>query len=211
MTSNDTFIHPTAVVHEDAYIGSDCYIGPFCVIGKDVYIGNRNRFVSHVSIGAEAQHRSLPPDHAGYVKIGNDNIFREFVTVHRSTVRGSQTDIGNMCLFMACSHTPHDAVIEDRVTLCNNVLLGGHTVVMQGATIGLGSIVHQYQVIGSYAMLGMGTIVTKTSVIAPVGVYVGNPAIIIKENKIGIERAGLTRDDIDKEDRRFRLLKPRPD
>jgi UDP-N-acetylglucosamine acyltransferase len=181
-------IHRTAIIDPDAKIGNGNTIGPFCVIGPDVVIGNNNVFTSHVSIGAPAQHRSLSSNHNGLVKIGNGNTFREFVTVHRSSP-GGFTEIADRCYFMACAHVSHDSVVEDDVTMCNNVLLGGHSRVMRGATLGLGAAIHQYQTIGSYAMIGAGTIVPKRADILPGEKYAGNPARHLGINKIGVDKA----------------------
>lgn len=183
----DNEIHPSAVIDASVLMGSGNVIGANVVIGPDVVIGNSNYFYPGCFIGTPAQHRSCPPTHLGSVLIGNLNHFREAVTVHRSTAEGPTT-IGNSGYFMACAHIPHDAVIEDKVTMCNNALLGGHSHVMVGATIGLGSIIHQYQVIGAYSMLGMGTIVPKKTLIMPGYMYAGNPARELKKNVIGLER-----------------------
>lgn len=179
-------VHSTAIVGPDVKMGKDNYIGPYCVLEGDIEIGDRNYFQSHCSVGAPAQHRSYESDHPGKVVIGNDNTIREFSTIHRPI--GKETRIENHCLVMAYAHVSHDTVLEDLVTLSNSVQLGGHTRVMQGATIALGAITHQYSVIGAYAMVGMGTIVTKRSIILPGRTYVGNPAREIGVNKVGLER-----------------------
>ncbi len=180
-------IHPTAIIDPAAQIGFDNKIGPYCVIGPNVSIGHGNTFTSHVSIGQTAQHRTH--GHLGAVRIGNNNTFREFVTVNAGTVR--ETEVGNNCYIMACAHIPHDAIIEDGVTMANCALLAGHTHVMRGATLSLGCIVHQYQVIGSYSILGMGTIVAKYSEIVPGRKFAGSPAKDIGENSVGLQRAEI--------------------
>lgn len=182
-------IHPTAIIHESAIIGDDNEIGPFCVIGPNVVIGHGNKLIAHVCIGAKAQHRSRGS--VGGVVIGSGNVFHEMVTVHAATDT-NPTRVGNDGYFMATSHMSHDCVIEDGVTLCNAVSLGGHVRVMRGATIGLNSSVHQFQVIGAYSMLGMGTIVPKSVRIEPGQCYAGNPARWLRANDIGLKRAGIT-------------------
>lgn len=182
-------IHPTAIIHESAVIGDDNEIGPFCVIGPNVVIGHGNKLIAHVCIGTPAQHRSRGS--VGGVVIGNGNEFHEMVTVHGATDT-HPTQVGNDGYFMATSHIAHDCVIEDGVTLCNAVSLGGHVRIMRGATIGFNSAVHQFQVIGAYSMLGMGTVVPKSARIEPGQCYAGNPARWLRVNEIGLRRAGIT-------------------
>lgn len=195
-------IHPTAIIDPAAQIGFDNKIGPYCVIGPNVSIGHGNTFTSHVSIGQTAQHRTH--GHLGAVRIGNNNTFREFVTVNAGTVR--ETEVGNNCYIMACAHIPHDAIIEDDVTMANCALLAGHTHVMRGATLSLGCIVHQYQVIGSYSILGMAAVVTKDCKILPGGKYVGSPARFMGKNTVGMQRAGIDEESLDAEKKRFYSL-----
>ena len=202
-------IHPTAIVSPYASLGFNNYIGPFCVIGSGVTIGSDNIFTSHVSVGAPPQHRSMPqraPYPVPMVSIGSRNTFREFVTIHGGII-GDVTKVGNSCFIMACAHIPHDAIIEDHVTICNNTVLGGHTTVLEGATLGLGCQVHQYQVIGAYAMLGMGTVVPKGMDILPGRKYAGNPAKDIGINSIGLQRNNVSGDDLIEFGRRFQAVK----
>jgi len=188
-------IHPTAVIYKGAILGHGNSIGPFCVIGSTAVIGNNNRFVSHVAIGGPAQHRAHGNVN-GPIFIGNDNHFSEFVTVHMPTV--SATTVGSRCMIMACAHVSHDSEVQDEVTLSNNVLLGGHTVVMCGATIGLGAVIHQWQLIGHHSMIGMGSVVPKKTPIRPGAVYAGNPIRFVKINSVGLERCGKSQEELSK-------------
>lgn len=180
-------IHPTAIIDPNAILGTDNTFGPYCVVGPNVVIGNGNTFTSHVSVGQPAQHRTNETH--GWTVIGNNNVFREFVTIHAGTVR--KTSIEDNCYIMACAHIPHDAILESDVTMANGALLAGHTHVMQGATLSLGCIVHQYQTIGSYSILGMGTIVTKYSDVVPGRKFAGSPAKDIGDNSVGLQRANV--------------------
>jgi len=188
------FIHPTAIV-ETKNIGTGNYIGPFCYIGPGVTVGNRNTFTSHVSVGHPAQHRATPQntfwkESTQFVTIVDKNVFREFVTIHGGT-EGNTTSVGCENFIMACAHIPHDATIEDFVTMSNGALIGGHTYVMSGATLSLGCEVHQRHVIGAYSIIGMGAVVPKGVPILPGRKYVGNPAKEIGVNSIGLERGGI--------------------
>ena len=191
----NNIIHPTAIIDSTVKIGGNNTIGPYCVIGPNVEIGDCNHIVSHVSIGAPAQHRETFRD-TSTVVIGCDNVIREFVTIHASTT--GHTRVGSGCYLMACSHVSHDTVLEDGVTLANNVLLGGKSYVMKGANLGLGAVVHQRSCIGSWSMLGMGCVITKSMGVLPGYIYVGNPSRQLKKNTVGLERAGVvdTRDEV---------------
>lgn len=182
-------IHPLACVHPEAKLGERNYIGPFCYVTKWAVIGDDNHFVSHCCIGTDAQHRTAQS--YGGVRIGNGNKFHEFANVHRSTNAALPTIVGNGGYFMKGAHIAHDCVLEDDVTLCNDAALGGRTFIMRGATVGLLSAIHQGQVIGSYAMLGMGTIVTKKAIIVPGEKYAGTSKHM-GPNTVGLERAGIT-------------------
>lgn len=181
-------IHQTAIVDEGVQLGENNYIGPYCIITGDTIIGDNNVFISHCSIGQEAEHKSYFGKR-GITVIGNGNRFSEFVTVHRGTVRS--TEIKNNCILLRGSHVGHDTTIDDSVTLSCNVLIGGHSTIMTGCNLGLGSIIHQFSVIGAYSMLGMGCIVPKSKQIEPAMVYVGNPARKLKVNEIGLKRNGI--------------------
>lgn len=183
-----TTIHPTAVVDPSAVIGPNNYIGPFCVIGPGVVVGMGNRFESHCVIGAPPEHRDHMKDY-GVVEIGDNNVFRSFVTIDSGTTEA--TIIGDNCLFLRGSHVGHDAKIQDKANISCSVLIGGHTIVMEGANLGLGAIIHQRQVIGAYSMVGMGTIVTKKCKIKPGDIYAGNPAKYLRRNDVGLARNGI--------------------
>lgn len=198
-------IHPTAIIDPSAKLGAGNYVGPFCVIGPDVEIGDGNRFEAYVSIGLPGQHRTAV-DRGGVV-IGNNNVFREWSTVHAATQLLRPTVVADNGYFMANAHIAHDCLIEDGVTMCNNATLGGHTTVMRGATLGFGATVHQYQVIGAYSMLGMGTIVPKHAEILPGEMYAGNPAKHIGPNTVGLERNGVTAQARKAEHERYRVLR----
>ena len=193
------FIHPTAVVGPHVTLGSGNYIGPYCVLSGKVSIGDDNHFISHVSVGAPPQHRAfkITPesiDDKGLVTIGSRNVFHEFVTVHQPF--HEKTDIGSDCFFMAYAHVPHDAVIEDSVTIANSVQIGGHSHLMRGCNIGLSACIHQFTVIGSYAMVGMGSVVGKH--IIPFNTFAGSGPKRLGVNEVGLKRLGCAPDKIER-------------
>ena len=188
-------IHPTAYIAPDVKIGSGNYIGPYVVIDYGVTIGNGNYFASHCVIGSPAEHKDyfLAP---GKTIIGNNNRIHEFVTVNRGTEK--PTEIKNDIILLRGSHVGHDSVIHDKVTISCNVMIGGHSTILEGANLGLGAVLHQYSVIGHYCMVGMGSVVIKSSKALPGITIAGNPAKWIKKNKIGLKRANITTSELEK-------------
>lgn len=199
------FIHPTAIVSEDVRLGTGNYIGPFCLIGPKVKIGNNNRFEAYCSIGTAPEHKSYWNKTFEGVSIGSNGVFREFITINSGTV--SDTLILDGVSMLKGSYAGHDSVLHNDVTLACHVAIGGHCTIYQGANLGLSTVVHQYTYIGQYAMLGMGTVVTKTSVILPFNTYIGNPAKLLKPNYIGIEKSGCSLEEIKRQQQLFSELK----
>lgn len=186
------FIHPTALIDPKAQIGSDNYIGPFCVIGPNVVMGSRNRLESHISIGTPAQHRDYFRKEPGKVVIGDDNVFREFVTINGGTT--DVTQVGNRTSLLIGAHVGHDAIVKDQVNLGNNVVLGGHSIIGFGANLGLATVVHQHRVIGACAMVGMNSTVTRD--LPPFLIAFGSPCDPQRVNRVGLERNGVATADL---------------
>ena len=172
-------------------------------------IGRGNVIGPNVIIGTDAQDPYKKSK--GKIIIFNNNIFREFSTIHLPTDLKKVTKIGNNCYFMTLSHIAHDCIIEDDVIFANNVTLGGNTYVMKKSQLGFNVTVHQNQVIGSYSMIGMSSVITKKLKIYPGNIYVGNPAKNIGVNKIGIKKKKISINDIKKEKIRFNsIIKKHP-
>lgn len=138
-----------------------------------------------------------PPEHKtetaiSEVYIGSRNKINEHTTINAGT--HERTFIGDDCYIMRGVHIGHDAYIAERVTLSCNVIIGGHTAVMRGANMGLGSAVHQNRVIGAYAMIGMMSNVVRS--IPPFVTALGNPCKPIKINAIGMARGGFSDQEI---------------
>ena len=190
----NNYIHPTAIVGSEVTLGTENYIGPYCNITGKTIIGNNNRFESYCSVGSPAESIGYFDSNNGITTIGNNNIFREFITINAGTTK--TTTLKNNIVMLRNSHVGHDCVLEDNVKLLCNVLIGGYSYLMEGANFGLGSICHQLVKIGAYSMIGMGTIITKTTPIKPGGVYVGSPAKYLKSNEFGFKRYNVTEQDI---------------
>ena len=180
-------IHDTAVINWDR-----------------VDIGTGNEIGPYVCIGTDAQHRTEPSD--GKIVIGDNNIIREYSTIHLPTRFSKITAIGSNCYLMALSHIAHDCVVENDVIFSNNATLGGHVHIMQNSQVGFSVTIHQHQVIGSYCMIGMGTVIPRNKKIIPGSKWVGNPARIMGKNAVGLERAGITEAMLETETIRYEKL-----
>lgn len=172
---------------------------------EKVEIGTNNIFYPYSIIGEDAQHPHKKSN--GKLIIGDNNIFREFTTIHLPTDDKRNTTIKNNCYFMTKSHIGHDCYIEDNVVLSNDVNVAGNTYIMKFSQLGLNSVIHQGQIIGSYNMIGMSTIIGKKIELKPGYIYAGNPPRGIIKNKISLERNKVTELDLENETLRFKELK----
>jgi UDP-N-acetylglucosamine acyltransferase len=213
--------HPTAIVHPRSEIGAGVKIGPFCVIGDDVAIGDgcvlgpnvvieghaaigRGNVFSHgVSIGGPPQDLKYHGQRT-HVVIGDDNIFREFVTVNRGSGDDGTTAIGSRCFIMAYAHVAHDCTVGDEVILANAVNLAGHVRVDDYANIGGLTPVHQFVSIGTYAFVGGASRVEKD--VPPFVKAAGSPARVYGINSVGLERRGFSAEKRASIKRMFNLL-----
>jgi len=184
-------IGPYTVIEGDVSIGPGCRIGPFCRFGMGTVVGARNHFESHCSVGAPPQDLKYAGE-ATRFEIGDENVFREFVTLHRGTADGGGiTTIGNKSLFMAYSHVAHDCHVGSSTIFANSATLAGHVDVADGATIGAFSAIHQFSRVGKHAFLGGFTAASKDCL--PYMSTVGNrPAKCYGPNTIGLERKGFS-------------------
>ena len=187
-------IHPTAIIDSTVQLGDGNTIGPYAVLLGNCVIGDGNWIGPHAAIGTPAQMRGGPHPATwdgeatdAAIVIGSRNVIREFSTIHSGT--SATTTVGDDCYFMTQAHVPHDATIEDQVTLSNSAQLGGHTIIQTGANIGLGAVVHQRSLVGTRAMVGMGSVVTKP--VPPFGMCYGSPAKVRGGNVVGMRRAGI--------------------
>ena len=185
-------IHPTSIIGPNVVLGNNNYIGPFCYIVGDTIIGDNNRFEAYCSVGTPAEHKGYFKSLTGKTVIGNNNIFREYTSIHQGTEK--TTILGDNITMQRNSHLGHDSIVENLTSLSCNVIIGGFSYVMEGVNFGLGSICHQRSIIGAYTMLGMGCIITKTSKIKPGKVYVGAPAVYLKDNTFGLEKHNVSND-----------------
>ena len=205
-------IHQSSVIDPKAKIPKKVKIGPFCYVGPEVQLGDNVELISNVhlegdtkigngtkifpfaSIGTQPQDLKYDNEKNSTI-IGNDNIIREYVTINPGTKGGgSQTIIGNNCLFMVSSHIAHDCLVEDNVILANNVPLGGHAHIESNVIIGGNSAVQQFTRIGKSAMIGGMCGVVRD--IIPYGIAHGNRSILQGLNLIGLRRKNIPNKEI---------------
>ncbi len=191
--SKNNFIHETANVGSSVTLGRNNYIGAFCNIVGDTSIGDNNRFEAFCSIGTYPEHRAYYEQQINQgVIIGNNNVFREYVTINGGTIQ--KTIVEDYVWMLRGSHVGHDALVRSYCTISCNVLIGGHSLLGAWVNMGLGSICHQYSAIGGGSMIGMGCIITKKSRIKPFETHVGNPAKFIGMNEHKLKT--MTQDDV---------------
>ena len=200
-------ISDLSFVSKNAKIDPSVNIGPFCFIGDNVVIGKNNKLISHVSIignttigennifypfssiGSDPQDLKYNNEKS-FLEIGNNNKFRENVTINPGTLGGGlKTIIENNCLFMVGSHVAHDCKIKSNVILANNATLAGHVEIDVNAILGGNCAIHQFVKIGKFAMIGGMSGVEKD--IIPYGLYTGIRENLKGINVIGLKRKGL--------------------
>jgi UDP-N-acetylglucosamine acyltransferase len=198
-------VGPYTVIEAGVEIGADCEIGPFCRFGSGTTAGARNRFESHCSIGAPPQDLKYAGEPTR-LEIGDDNLFREFVSFHRGTVGGGGvTNVGSKNLFMAYVHVAHDCHVGSGTIFANNATLAGHVEVEDFSTVGALSAIHQFCRVGTHAFLGAFTAAAKDCL--PYMSTVGNrPPKCYGPNTIGLERKGFSPESRKALKRLWRLL-----
>jgi UDP-N-acetylglucosamine acyltransferase len=217
-------IHPTAIIDRTSEISPEAEIGPYCTIGPQTRIGagtvldshvcvhgwtsigEKCRFYSHSSIGTDPQdlkYRGEPTR----LTIGNNNVFREFVSLNRGTQGGHGiTVIGNNNFLMAYSHVAHDCVLGDHVIMANAATLAGHVTVGDHATVGAFSAVHQFCRVGPHAFIGGFSVVTRDALPFVKTVGARNEAKTYGINSIGLQRKGFSMQSMDELKRIYRIL-----
>ncbi|MEA3186194.1 MAG: UDP-N-acetylglucosamine acyltransferase, partial [Chthoniobacter sp.] len=216
-----TQIHPTAIVDPSAGLDASVVIGPYCVVGAGVKLGadcwlqhhvtlegpatfgRGNKFFAHSSIGQQTQDLKYAGEPT-YLVVGDNNCFREFVSVHRGTAPHSTTRIGNDGNFLAYSHIAHDCVVGNSVIFSNNGTLAGHVEVGDYAIIGGLSAVHQFCRIGRFALTGGCSKIVQD--VPPFMIADGNPAAVRGINLVGLERNGFSEETIRRIREAYRLI-----
>jgi UDP-N-acetylglucosamine acyltransferase len=214
-------IHRTALVDPGAKIGGGSEVGPYCVIGADANIGENTVVQSHVVIEGDVTigtgnfigHGAIigpPPQDLGFsaerktrVEIGNDNVIREYCTIHRGSPDGSATKIGDKNFLMVGVHVGHNCEIGNNVIIANNCLLAGHVRVDDQAFLGGGSTFHQNMHAGRLVMVQGSSAFGKD---LPPFTMAAERNAIFGINVVGLKRAGFSAQDRNEVKDAFKLL-----
>ena len=207
-------IHPSSIVSSKSKLHKNVTVGPYCIIDDNVEIGEGSKLISNIHITGNTfigvNNTFFPFSAIGHIPqdkkfsgesskliIGDNNIFREHVTINPGTADGGlETIIKNNCLIMVGSHIAHDCKLSSNIILVNNAILGGHVVIGDNAIIGGNSAIHQFVHIGNNAMIG-GMSGVESNII-PYGLYTGIRSNLRGINIIGLKRMGLSNQSITK-------------
>ena len=220
MATHTADIHPTAVVDPSARLGLHVQIGPYAVIGPDVEIGDETRVLSHAvvlgptTVGRQnvvhpfavvggAPQVKRGPGGGSSLTLGDRNVIREHVTIHRGT-QAAGTRVGDDNLFMVGAHVAHDTAIGSEVTLANGVQLAGHAVVEDHATFGGLSGVAQFVRVGESAFVAAGAMCERD--VPPFVIVQGDRAKVRGLNVVGLRRREVPEASIESLTRAFRVL-----
>ena len=214
-------IHPTAIIGKNVSMGPGNEIGPNVFIEDNVRLGSHNKIYPGVYIaeGTEIGDNNQIHMHAviGHAPqdlayqgvktrtiIGNNNIIREFTTIHRGTKEGTATTIGNENFLMAYAHVGHNSTIGNKVIMVNNATLGGYCIVEDGAFISGMVVVHQFCRIGKLAIIGGLSAINKDT--PPYTISAGRTTVVLGLNVVGLRRAQVPASTRDEIKRAYKLL-----
>jgi len=217
----DNPIHPTAIVEPGARLGSGVRIGAYAFVGAGVTLGSGTHLHHHACvegnttvgtecevfpyacIGGRTQDLKFKGGRPG-LRIGDRNVFREYVTVHEATADGDHTVIGSDNYILAYAHVAHDCVVGDHIVISNAVAVAGHVHLADHVTLGGHAGIHQFCRIGTHAMVaGMAKVVQD---VPPYLIADGLPATIRAVNKVGLERSGYAPEQLDRIKQLYRIL-----
>ncbi len=215
-------IHKTAIISSSAELAAGVEVGPYSIIGDNVRIGENTKVGPHVvlegpttigmgcrifqfcSLGAIPQDLKFKDEYSELI-IGDNNIFREYVTINRGTEGGGgKTVLGSNILLMACSHVAHDCCLGNNVIIANGSSLAGHISIQDHAIIGGLSGVHQFVHIGAYVMIGGLSGVSKD--VPPFSLAVGQRARLQGLNLTGLRRNNFSAETISEIKKAYRIL-----
>jgi UDP-N-acetylglucosamine acyltransferase len=220
-TATKTLIHPTAIVAGSVELDENVTIGPYSIIEEQVKIGRGTVIDSHAriglrtsigrdchihhcaAVGTEPQDLKFAGEETELI-VGDRTVIREFTTLNRGTAHRKKTVVGKNCLIMAYAHVAHDCRLGDHVILANAANLAGHVTIEDWAIIGGVVPVHQFVRLGEHCMIGGGFRVPKD--IVPYALAAGYPLKVIGLNRLGLERRGFSKKQLDLISRAFRIL-----
>jgi UDP-N-acetylglucosamine acyltransferase len=214
-------IHPTAIVEPSVELGRDVEVGAYAFIGGSAVVGDGTRLHHHASVegntvlgktcevfpyaclGGKTQDLKFKGGNPG-LRIGDRNVFREYVTVHCGTDEQAMTTVGSDNLLLAYCHVAHDCVLGSNIIMSNYTGLAGHVTVEDHAVFGAYSGIHQFSRIGAYAMLAAGAKLRHD--MPPYFMGDGSPLVVRMINRVGLERNGFTHERLDRVKQIFRIL-----
>ena len=216
-----TEVHPTAVIESGAELDEGVTVGAYAYVGANVKVARGTIIMHHATVDGATElgedNEIHPYAYVGgkthdlkyrggiqRLKIGSRNVFREFTTVHCATTEDQITVIGNDNLVLSYSHIAHECKIGDHLIMSSHAALGGHVIVGNNVNIGWGAGVHQFCHLGDYSMAGAASKVVQD--IPPYMLSDGSPAITRTVNKVGLERAGFSKDEISQARRVFKIF-----
>jgi len=182
-------IHSTAIIEDNVEIGPDCEVGAYAVIKRFTRLGARNRIYEHAVVGGEPQDVKFKGEES-FLEIGDDNIIREFCTLHRASGAGETTRIGSRNFFMVGVHVAHNCVIGNDNIFANEVALAGHITIEDRVFLSNGVGAHQFVRMGRYAMVGGKSKIVQD--VLPFFITDGNPPRVRGLNTVGLTRAGFS-------------------
>jgi UDP-N-acetylglucosamine acyltransferase len=214
-------IHPTAIIESGAELGAGVELGAYAYVGPKVILGEGTRLHHHASvegntvlgqrcevfpyacIGGKTQDLKFAGGDPG-LRIGERNVFREYVTIHCATNEGAVTRVGSGNVLLATCHVAHDCVLGDDIVMSNGAVLAGHVVLENNVVIGGYGGIHQFCRVGAYAMLSATAKLVHD--LPPYFIADGTPAEVRAINRVGLERNGFTPEQLDRVKQVHRIL-----
>lgn len=214
-------IHPTAIIEPGAQLGEGVAIGAYAYVGGRAVIGDRCVLHHHANvegrtvlgrecevfpftcIGTKTHDLKYRGGEPG-LRVGDRNVFREYVSVHGATEPDRETIMGHDNVILAYGHVAHDCVVGNHLVMSAQAALAGHVQVQDHVNIGWGAGVHQFCRVGSHAMLSAMSKIVQD--VPPFVIADGNPAVARSINKVGLERGGFTPERLEAVKQCFRIL-----
>ena len=216
-----TEIHPTAIIETGAELEAGVTVGAYAYIGARVKIRKGTEVMHHATVdGLTTMGKDNEVHPYAYVggkthdlkfqggspglRVGSGNVFREFTTVHCATTEGTETIVGDNNLILAYSHIAHECIVGNHLVMSSHAALGGHVEIGDCVNIGWGAGLHQFCRVGDYAMVGASSKAVQD--VPPFMIADGNPAMVRTTNKIGLERAGFSPENVNLARRVFKIF-----
>ena len=187
----DVRVGPYAVIEDEVFIGQGCEIGAHAVVKRFTTMGERNRVYEHACLGGEPQDVKFKGE-PSRLEIGDDNLIREYVTIHRASEEGAATRVGSRNFLMVGAHVAHNCVVGDDNVFANGVALAGYITVEDHVFLSSDVGAHQFVRFGRYAMVGGKSKIVQD--VLPFFTTDGNPARVCGLNAIGLRRGGFSKE-----------------